>query len=271
LAQDAGNKFEYEIIIVLDQKDNESEGRISQEALKNKRLKVYRSGRPGVSCARNLGIKASEGEIIYFLDDDCLLPRGNWLIQLYENFKNNPGASAIGGGYLFENKEKDIFCMCRNALDNFYVEANSNTEGLTGALLGGNTAYKRAVFLEYGYFDENIRYGSAETEFNDRIVKGSGKLYFIKELAVLHAAGKQSLRVYFLKSFMQGKGKAFSIHKNGFPGMILNNKPRNMWFARIAWSLDLSVVSKVLAAAFLFLNSLCYRSGMLIGRFYRNR
>ena len=268
LVQDTEGNFEYEIIAVLDKQDKESQSWLEDEALLNKRLKVYRSEIPGVNSARNLGIKESRGEIIYFIDDDCILPEKNQLINLCEDFKNYPDASAIGGGYITDNNERDIFRLSRNQSDNFYLEANISPSGLSGALLGGNAAYKKEVFSKYGFFDESIRFGAAETELNDRILKGAGRLYFIKELSVLHSTGKESLGTYFIKSFLQGRGKAYSIAKNGSPGIIFNNKPRKIWFMHIAMALNANLVYRVIAAIFLFLNSLCYLGGLLLGKIH---
>lgn len=266
LMQDTEERFEYEIIVVLDRRDKESEKWLEHEALLNKCLKVFRSDKNGVNSARNLGIKEARGEIIYCLDDDCSLPEKSQLANLRKNFEKYPDASAIGGGYVLENKGNDIFSISRNRLDNFYVEANICLTGAAGALLGGNTAYKKEIFIKYGCFDESMRYGSAETELNDRILRSAGKLYFIKELSVLHSGGKQNLSAYFVKSFMQGGGKAYSIAKNGRAGIMLNNKPRKIWFMDIAISLNVNFIRRSIAALFLFLNSLCYWAGLVLGK-----
>jgi len=265
LSQDTGGNFEYEIIAVLDRNDKESENWLKHETLLNKHLKVFRSQEAGVNSARNLGIKESRGEIIYFIDDDCILPEKSQLINLCEGFKSYPDASAIGGGYITDNNERDIFRLSRNQSDNFYLEANISPSGLSGALLGGNAAYKKEVFSKYGFFDESIRYGAAETELNDRILKGGGELYFVKELSVFHSTGKQGLGIYFIKSFLQGRGKAYSIAKNGSPGISFNNKPRKIWFIHIAISLNVGFTYKSIAAIFLFFNSFCYWVGIAIG------
>ena len=266
LNQDTEGNFEYEIIAVLDKKDKESQNWLEHEALLNKRLKVYRPATPGVNSARNSGIKKSRGEIIYFMDDDCILVGKNQLINICEGFKNHPDASAIGGGYITGSNEKNIFRISRNRSDNFYLETNISSQGLAGALLGGNTAYKKEVFSKYGYFDENIRYGAAETELNDRILKGRGKLYFWDKLSVLHSTWDKGLGVYFLKSFLQGRGKAYSIAKNGSPEIILNNKTKKIWFIHIAMALDTNPLYRVIAAMFLFSASLCYLMGLLSGK-----
>lgn len=268
LKQDTDGIFEYEIIIVLDREDKQSANWLKHEVLLNRRIKFFRSPEPGVNSARNAGIKESSGQIIYFLDDDCYLLEKRQLLNLRESFDIFPEASAIGGGYILEDSGRDIFSVSRNKLDNFYVEANMGLKGQTGALLGGNTAYKKEVFIKYGFFDENIRFGAAETEFNDRILKSGGKLYFFKELSVMHSTGKHGLIKYFLKTFMQGRGKGYSTVKNGKLRLNYNHKPEKMWFLRIPAEFNTNLFFKVIAAAFLFLISICYQLGRLTGIFY---
>ncbi|MFA4993167.1 MAG: glycosyltransferase family A protein [Candidatus Omnitrophota bacterium] len=268
LKQDTDGIFEYEVIIVLDNKDKESGNWLKDEILLNRRIKFFRSPEPGVNSARNAGIKESRGEIIYFLDDDCYFLEKRQLLNLRASFNAHPEASAIGGGYILEDKGKDVFSISRNKLDNFHVEDTMSLKGETGALLGGNTAYKKEVFIKYGFFDENIHFGAAETELNDRILKGGGKLHFLKELSLMHSTGRHGLIKYFLKAFMQGRGKGYSIAKNGKLRLNYNNKPEKIWFMRISAGLNANLPFKVIAAAFIFLNSVCYQLGKLAGIFY---
>lgn len=269
LVQDTQGEFKYEIIAVLDKQDEESEAWLKRRSLMDSRINVYRSLRTGVNSARNLGIKKSQGEVIYFLDDDCSTPDKNLLRNLSGCFKGYPEASAIGGGYLLGKGEKDIFNISRNGLDNFYIEAYLSFNGMAGSLLGGNTAYKKEVFAKYGYFDEQIRYGSAETELNDRILKGGGKLYYIKELSVLHSPVNKNIIAYCLGSFRQGRGKAYSIAKNGRVDIPLQSKPGRLWFMRIATNLKVNLPHRILSALFLVAVSLCFHTGLLLSKMRR--
>ena len=53
----------------------------------------------GVNKARNMGIRFAGGDILYFLDDDCLLPDKNHLRNLILLHEANPSVMGIGGGY----------------------------------------------------------------------------------------------------------------------------------------------------------------------------
>jgi len=225
--------LEYGIIIVLDKRDSETEewARGKQD-LHDSRIKVIRALRKGANAARNRGIEEAKGELIYFLDDDCFLPDQYWINNVYERFKYYKKAAGVGGGYLLKEVD-DIYALARNKLDNFYLDSSINKiTGETQALLGGNSGYWKNTFIKYGYFDENITYGSAEAEFNVRIIKGGGRLYCADKISVFHKTGKVSIFRYLIKSFKQGAGKAYSVVKNGKLRENIS-KGGNLWFLTV--------------------------------------
>src|SRR3989338_6531814 len=57
------------------------------------------SGKRGVNAAKNVGIRASRGELLFFLDDDCLLPPMNFLAKVDRLFRSNPTVDVFGGCY----------------------------------------------------------------------------------------------------------------------------------------------------------------------------
>ena len=50
----------------------------------------------GFPFARNLAIRHASGDILVFLDDDCMI-QGDWLAQLLEAFKT-PAVVGVQGG-----------------------------------------------------------------------------------------------------------------------------------------------------------------------------
>jgi len=50
----------------------------------------------GAGAARNVGLQNAKGEIVAFLDDDCLV-KPDWLDQIIETFKKHPEATSVGG------------------------------------------------------------------------------------------------------------------------------------------------------------------------------
>jgi len=99
---------------------------------------------------------------------------------------------------------------------------------------------------------------------NDRIYKNRGKMRYDAELSVFHLTRGESLFGYFRKSFRQGWGNAYSNIKNDRPRVAVNKKTKKLWFIRIVKGLDVAFVNKLIAAAFLFLNSIVYWVGFFL-------
>jgi len=257
------NELRCEIILALDSRDNKTEKWINDGHMQSNVLKYTYALLPGVNAARNSGILKAAGDIVYFLDDDCFLIRDNWIVDVWKSFKHYNDAVAIGGRYATGNR-RDIYALCRNELSNLYLDVNIDNRHETKALLGGNSGYKREVFDTFGFFDEKILYGSAETEMNDRIVKNNGKMYLIEELTVGHLIAPRSLWFHSMKSFKQGKGKSYSCKKNAIKNIKTEHKQKTAIFFNIKNKVS-GNRRKIKCLAFLLFNYIFYRLGLAAG------
>ena len=92
LEQDFSN---YEVIVV-DNASSDSTKQIVESRLPHPRLQYVYEPVTGLSVARNTGAKASQGEIIAYLDDDAVASTG-WLRCLWQAYQNNPQLAIAGG------------------------------------------------------------------------------------------------------------------------------------------------------------------------------
>ena len=100
LAQDTGNKFTYEVLVV----DNNSTDETRQVveafiAQGHQNLRYLFEGKQGKSHALNTGLEAMSGWAYVITDDDFILPK-NWLHGIYEGFRNNADVSFVSGKVL---------------------------------------------------------------------------------------------------------------------------------------------------------------------------
>ena len=189
-------------------------------------FKYYETGQLGVNVARNFGIRFAGGDLIYFLDDDCLLPNKNHLKELVAAHEKNPQVIGIGGPYKAFNQKKkkelrrkgaedDFFLEPKGSLSKFYAtqaekwmksfKSASPSNQQVSQLLGGNASYKREVFDRGFVFDPSITFGGSEESFNQLLIEQGWSLLYNEKLYVWHFVHLKA-RELAKKSFMQGLG-----------------------------------------------------------------
>jgi glycosyltransferase involved in cell wall biosynthesis len=141
--------------------------------------------RPGLSVARNTGIRHSIGDIIAFTDDDAIV-HPDWSIRLQQGFQN-PRVIAVTGLMLpaeLETEAQFIFHKSSagpgwgyRALTfdtQFFEEMKHRGVPVWRIGAGANMAFRRKAFELLGYFDERLGAGasgcSEDSEFWYRIL-----------------------------------------------------------------------------------------------------
>ena len=158
------NYSNYEVIVVSDN-SKEVEDYVKQEYSHFKILNTHYEGH-GVAKARNLGADSAKGELLIFIDSDCLAPSN--LIQTYvENYMEN--CLMIGGierwddkaENLLEGDLRDIFHILnenssKDNLNKWWFEDISWSISHTLNFKSGNCAVDRNSFLEGFRFNEEL-------------------------------------------------------------------------------------------------------------------
>jgi len=205
-----------EIIIAVDH-DKELFERLKSE-LSSLIKVVLNANTPGLSETRNVGIRASQGDIVAFIDDDAVAER-DWLENLLKHY-SNPSVVAVGGKSvpLWSNGNRpdwfpeELYWLVGNTYKG-HPETCTSVRNIAGC----NMSFRRDVFHEIGLFSKDLgvikQKGYAEeTEFCIRIkhqLPGTTILY--EPDAVIHHKvpnWRTTLNYIISRSFDQGVCKA---------------------------------------------------------------
>lgn len=176
-------------------------------SMEEARLHLECVGAVGVNSARNLGARKAKGDFFLFLDDDCALPRRDFLLSLHSLLVRHPGYAALGGPY--ESAAPAPWKVRGyNAMASTWASLGADPlSEISPAknLLGGNLCLRREIFAEFP-FDERIIAGGDETELLRRLSCANKRIGFAPSLAVTHLADP-SWEGLLARAWRQGRAR----------------------------------------------------------------
>lgn len=181
----------WECIIVDDNSTDETIKTISFFQEKDKRFKLIvkpKQAKQGASISRNIGLKASNGDYIQFLDSDDILGENKLEEQLNLLLKEDEYAIATCKWGKF-NKLDEKFSVYENQED--YKDFNNSKEyfdlvGLQGGFFPSHSFLMSKKIINYsGYWNENLTLND-DGEFFFRILLNSCKIVFCDKTYVLY-------------------------------------------------------------------------------------
>lgn len=168
-----------EIIVVADG-DTDGSWLLAKE-FSTKVLKV--SERGGPAQARNLGARAAQGDILFFVDADVVIsPEA--IRQVAIAFQREPDLAALIGSYDDAPGASNFLSQYKN-LFHHYTHQTACEEAST--FWGACGAIRREIFLGIGGFDESYRQPSIEDiELGYRLKRSGYRIRLHKTLQVKH-------------------------------------------------------------------------------------
>ncbi|MCW3134974.1 MAG: glycosyltransferase [Methanophagales archaeon] len=219
-------KDNYEIIVV-DSSDDFSEELIKNYKEKAERhrimLKYFYQEPKGLAAARNLGIKNARGEIICFIDDDCVADRF-WVEKLVEGF-DNERVGGVGGKILIYNQEGLINYL--PGIDQYSLINDWS------CIAGANMAYRRDVLEQIGGFDPLFKFGGDDNDVAIR-VKLRGYTLKYNEGAVIYFRHRSNLRELIRQQY--GYGIGFSRLGKKYPNLQMK-KAIFLLLIKLIWNI----------------------------------
>ena len=165
-------KKRIEILVVDDCSTDNTKQVVEQLIKKYKNIRYFRTKKnSGPAVARNIGIKHSKGEYVFFTDDDCVVSR-NALVK-YVTFLEKNG-KVMGAGGLLVPASNNIIAKIEAIKDRILKISDKSLRVGRNVPVGFtcNMIYRRKVFKEVGYFNEKFKAPAGEdTELKNRVVK----------------------------------------------------------------------------------------------------
>ncbi len=164
---------------------------------------LLRETRPGVSAARNAGLRAARGEIIACLDADTL-PTRRWLAELVRPF-DDPAVTLVGGGILTYNPQS----AAERYLDasGIYSTKHNVEAKVFPFAVGMNMAVRAAVAREIRGWEESLRWGE-DIDFSQRILRRYPNSLAYAERAVLFHRNRTTKKALANQAVGYGRGAA---------------------------------------------------------------
>ncbi len=176
--QNQKTSFSYEVIVV--DSSNDGTGEFIKAGFPTVRLlRIPHRTLPGL--ARNLGIEVAQGDILAFIDADCV-PEPLWLDKMIrEHAKGN--CAAVGGSVL------NGFPLNPVAWSGYMLEFNERLptfpKRFVDLLPTCNVSFQRSIFERYGLFPTDL-WPSEDHLFSWRLICAGEKLLYNPDIQVRH-------------------------------------------------------------------------------------
>lgn len=164
---------------------------------------------------RNLGAKRAKGEILLFLDDDCL-PQKGWLKENIKALKDK-SIGAVSGMVL--GKSRSFFARCVDFTNFDRAQIPKRKEGV---LFSATLGTKKVLWEKVGGFDETLL-AHEDIDFCCRLIQLGYKTVYEPRIKVWHHHGRETFGAFLRYLYNGGKNGGLTIEKR-YPNLLPYNK-----------------------------------------------
>lgn len=179
---------QYEIIVVDDGSDDDT-----ADVAARMGARAIRQQNKGPAAARNRGVDEARGEIILFIDADCI-PDEHWVERMSSPLL--AGAAEGTVGKIFSRQTHWVAALIQSELDDRYRRMGNHER--VDLLNSGNCGFRRTL-LCCNRFDERFRW-IEDAELSFRLARDGHAMIFLEDALVGHSH-PESLVAYMRRKF----------------------------------------------------------------------
>jgi GT2 family glycosyltransferase len=194
-----------EVVVVNDGADPETERTAAARGARVVSLPI----RAGVNGARNAGIRAALGDLVILLDDDVEVDAG-WLEAMLRGCRENPQHDVLGGPIRGRLEAGPRACGREPPPISTYDQGSADRD--VPYVFGGNTAFRKAVFEQIGYFRDELSGRGDEEEWVLRYRTAGGRIRYLAGAGIHHRRAPRDARLRALTRAAYGQGREARRH-----------------------------------------------------------
>lgn len=180
------NYQDYEVIVVDDASTDNIEEVLEASGWLKKIIYKRNPRNLGVSVSKNVGVKASEGSYLWFLDSDTEVIRPGCLKFMVEYLEKNPKVGALGCEVTIDKGIKVIRQHYYFSNDETYPYGQRIVTNKADYLATCNCFTRRRILKKVGGFNEEYFYGYEDAELGRKIINLGYKNRIDYRAAVFH-------------------------------------------------------------------------------------
>ncbi len=187
---------QYEVIVV----DNGSQDQTHEIAINSGRVRAFQLTEGNVGAVRNYGAKKARGQMLIFIDADCLID-SNWLKRAERLTRDQPNCAYGGGAKLPSNA---------TWIETSWLLESKGQPTLPKHLIGASTMVSKELFLKIDGFDELASSGE-DTDLHRRLVSKNTHVFIDHVLDVTHLGNAKTCSQFIKRQIWHSENYLINI------------------------------------------------------------